>query len=74
MILLRGLGSAKASVFLSTICSFLKEIDDVDVIDVTTESYRDVHRLTSRSTFRMTQETSGSEGSEIGAAVSGGRS
>ena len=32
----------KASVFLSTICSF-KEIDDVDVIDVTTWSSSDVY-------------------------------
>ena len=36
-----------------TICSFLKEIDDVDVIDVATWSWRDVQRLTARSTFRM---------------------
>jgi hypothetical protein len=60
--------------FSPPICSFLKEIDDVDVIDITTWSYRDVQRLTALSTFRMTQETSGAEGCEIGAAVSGGRS
>ena len=32
MILLRGLGFAKASVFSPPICSFLKEIDDGDVL------------------------------------------
>ena len=54
--------------------SFLKEIDDVDVADAATWSYRDVQRLTARSTFRMTQDSPGAEGCEIGAAVSGGRS
>ena len=37
----RGLGSAKASVLSPPICSFLKETDDVDVIDVTTWSKGD---------------------------------
>ena len=31
-----------------TICSFLKEIDDVDVIEIATWSLRDVKRLTAR--------------------------
>ena len=41
-----------------TICSFLKEIDDVDVIEIATWSLRGVHPPIARSTFRMTQDLS----------------